>query len=76
VAPGFAAAEGYLVGRVFVEALRRASPAPTPAKIAEALEAMSNYDVGGIPINFSRNDHVGTRYVDTAVISSGGKLQY
>ena len=76
VVPGFAAAEGYLVGRVFIEALRRASPNPTPAKIAEALEAMSNYDVGGIPINFSRNDHVGTHYVDTAVVSNSGKLQY
>ena len=76
VAPGFAAAEGYLIGRVFVEALRRASPNPTSAKLTDVLESMSGYDVGGIPISFSRNDHVGTHYVDTAVISSGGKLQY
>jgi ABC-type branched-subunit amino acid transport system substrate-binding protein len=76
VQPGFAAAEGYLVGRVFTEALRRATPNPTPAKIAEALEGMNQYDLGGISINFSRTDHVGTRYVDTAVINGAGKLQY
>jgi len=76
VQPGFAAAEGYLVGKVFVEALRRAQPNPTPAKITEALEAMNGYDVGGIIISFSRNDHVGTHYVDTAVINNAGKLLY
>lgn len=76
ITPGFATAEGYLVGRVFTEALRRASPNPTPAKISEALEAMNNYEVGGIGINFARADHVGNRYVDTAVVSSSGKLQY
>jgi ABC-type branched-subunit amino acid transport system substrate-binding protein len=76
VPPSFAAAEGYLVGRVFTEALRRASPNPTPARITDALEAMNNYDVGGVPIAFSQTEHVGTRYVDTAVVSSGGRLQY
>lgn len=76
VQPGFAAAEGYLTGRVFVEAMRRAAPNPTPAKVVDALEGLSQFDLGGININFSKGDHVGTRYVDTAVISAAGKLQY
>jgi branched-chain amino acid transport system substrate-binding protein len=72
--PNFASLEGYLIGKVFTEALRRSLPTPTPERITQALEQMQKFDVGGLTISFSSDNHVGTRYVETSIISLEGKL--
>lgn len=66
--------EGYLGAKVLGEALRRAGPNPTRRKLREALESLSNYDAGGILINFSAKRHAGSRYVDITILNRAGKL--
>jgi branched-chain amino acid transport system substrate-binding protein len=66
--------EQFLGAKVLVEALRRAGPKPTRAKVAKALESMGAYDLGGITVGYSAENRVGSRYVEVTVIGSSGKL--
>ena len=66
--------EQFLGAKVLVEALRRAGPAPTRAKVAKALESLNNYDLGGVTLSYSPTNRIGSRYVEVTVIGSNGKL--
>lgn len=66
--------EQFLGAKVLVEALRRAGPKPTRARVVKALETMGAYDLGGITVNYSPDNRVGSRYVEVTVIGSTGKL--
>ncbi len=66
--------EEFLGAKVLVEGLRRAGPNPTRAKVAKALESMSSFDLGGITVNYSPTNRVGSHYVEVTVIGSSGKL--
>ncbi|MEP6825560.1 MAG: ABC transporter substrate-binding protein [Ramlibacter sp.] len=66
--------EQFLGAKVLVESLRRAGPNPTRAKVVKALEGMGSYDLGGISVNYSASNRVGSRYVEVTVIGSTGKL--
>jgi branched-chain amino acid transport system substrate-binding protein len=66
--------EEYLGAKVLVEALRRAGPKPTRAKVISALESINNFDLGGMRISFGPKERVGSRFVEVTVIDSRGKL--
>ena len=66
--------EEFVGAKVLVEALRRAGPNPTRAKVVKALETMSSYDTGGITVSYSPSNRIGSRYVEVTVIGSTGKL--
>jgi len=66
--------EQFLGAKVLVEALRRAGPNPTRAKVLKALEGLGSYDLGGVTVNYSPDNRVGSRYVEVTVIGSTGKL--
>ncbi|NML85011.1 ABC transporter substrate-binding protein [Polaromonas sp.] len=66
--------EEFVGAKVLVEALRRAGPNPTRAKVVKALESMGSYDTGGITVNYSPSNRIGSRYVEVTVIGSTGKL--
>ena len=66
--------EEFVGAKVLVEALRRAGPNPTRAKVVKALESMGSYDTGGITVSYSPGNRIGSRYVEVTVISSTGKL--
>lgn len=66
--------EQFLGAKVLVEALRRAGPAPTRAKVIRALEGMGAYDMGGITVNYSPTNRVGSKFVEVTVIGGSGKL--
>lgn len=66
--------EQFLGAKVLVEALRRAGPAPSRAKVVKALESLQNYDLGGITLGYSPTNRVGSRFVEVTVIGSNGRL--
>lgn len=66
--------EEYLGAKVLVEALRRAGPKPTRARVMSALESMGNFDLGGVSIGFGPKERVGSRFVEVTVIGSQGRL--
>lgn len=66
--------EEFLGAKVLVEALRRAGPNPTRAKVIKSLESMDKFDTGGVTVNYSPVNRLGSRYVEVTVIGSTGKL--
>lgn len=74
--PNYTSLEGYIAARVLVEALRKAGPGAEPEKVVAALEDMRRVDFGGYEINFSRESHDGSRFVDTGVVSRSGNLRF
>ncbi len=66
--------EQFLGAKVLVEALRRAGPAPTRAKVVRALESLGSLDLGGITVGYSPSNRVGSRYVEVTVIGANGRL--
>ncbi len=67
--------EGFAAAKVLVEALRRASPGPSRAKIQTVLEGMKKYDLGGLEVNFSTEDHTGLDFADLSIIGTDGKFK-
>ncbi|GAD21322.1 ABC transporter substrate-binding protein [Acidovorax sp. MR-S7] len=66
--------EEFLGAKVLVEALRRAGPAPTRAKVVKALESLQGFDLGGVSVGYSPTSRVGSRYVEVTVIGANGRL--
>src|SRR5262249_10792197 len=60
----FSSLEGFIVGKVTVEALKRAGKDLTREKLIAALESMSNTDLGGFVVDFSPTNHSGSKFVD------------
>lgn len=70
--PSFVSLEGYLVGKLFVEGLRRAGSAPTRESIVDALEGLKAHDLGiGVPLSFGPQDHQASHTVWPTVIRGG-----
>jgi hypothetical protein len=64
--------EGFASAKVLVEALRRAGPKPTRAKMVAALEGLKGYDLGGgLEVSYSPQDHSGIDFADLSIISDG-----
>lgn len=66
--------EGYLSGKVLAEGLKRAGPQPTRKKLREALEAMRDYDAGGLSIRFAPSNHSGSDYLDITILNRDGRI--
>ena len=67
--------EGFAGAKVLVEGLRRAGPNPTRASIIAALNGMRKYDLGGMEISYSPEDHSGLDFADLSIIDAAGKLR-
>jgi branched-chain amino acid transport system substrate-binding protein len=62
--PGFVSLEGFLVGTVFVEALKRAGADLSTEKLIDSLEQIQDFDPGfGTKISFSLSEHQGSHKV-------------
>jgi ABC-type branched-subunit amino acid transport system substrate-binding protein len=70
----FSSLEGYLVGKVVVEGLKRAGKDLTREKLVAALEGMNNVDVGDFIVSFSPTSHSGSKFVDLTMIGHSGKF--
>jgi serine/threonine protein kinase/ABC-type branched-subunit amino acid transport system substrate-binding protein len=62
--PGFVSLEGYIVGSVFAEALRRSGAQLTTEKLVDNLEKFSNVDLGfGTSLMYSLSEHQGSHKI-------------
>jgi ABC-type branched-subunit amino acid transport system substrate-binding protein len=65
--------EGYIAGKLLVEAIRRSKDA-SPAGVTRGLEMLRDYDMGGFIVDFSPTKHNGSTFVDMSMISASGEL--
>jgi len=70
----FATLEGYAAGKIAIDALRRAGPNPTREKIAQALAAAGEINLGGVYVKYAGGERLGWRHVELTMISADGKL--
>jgi ABC-type branched-subunit amino acid transport system substrate-binding protein len=74
-APGFISLEGYVVGSLVVEAVKRCRQLDREG-LVEALESIRNFDLGlGAPIDFGPSDHEGSDRVWGTVVSRDYQYQ-
>ena len=70
----FSTLEGFVAGKITVEALKRAGKNPTREKVLHALNSMGEYDLGGVYVHYSPKERRGWGQVDLTVIGPNGKL--
>ena len=67
--------EGFVAAKVLVEGLRRAGPKPDRARVRLALEGISKFDLGGLELSYSPDDHSGLDFADLSIIGPDGKFR-
>jgi ABC-type branched-subunit amino acid transport system substrate-binding protein len=70
----FFSLEGFMGAKIAVEAIRRAGPNPTRAKVIAALNTMKNFDLGNFPVSYSAAQRNGSKTVDLTIIGKDGTL--
>lgn len=74
VTVSYAAMEGFVNARVFVEGLRRAGPKLTRDGFIRALESMQRVDLGGLMVTYGPDDHTGSEFVELTMIGKDGRF--
>jgi branched-chain amino acid transport system substrate-binding protein len=72
--PGFVSLEGYLVGRLAIEALKRISGEPTREKLLDAIASMP-FDLGGIVLSYGPAKNQGSDQVFFTILQADGSLK-
>jgi branched-chain amino acid transport system substrate-binding protein len=67
--------EGFAAAKVLVEGLRRAGVKPSREKIQAALEGLRKFDIGGLEVSFTTEDHTGLDFADLSIIGNDGKFK-
>jgi branched-chain amino acid transport system substrate-binding protein len=70
----FYSVEGFMGAKIVVEALKRAGPNPTRAKVIAALNTMKDYDIGDFVVNYTPASRSGSKTVDLTIIGRTGRL--
>jgi ABC-type branched-subunit amino acid transport system substrate-binding protein len=70
----FFSLEGFMGAKIAVEAIRRAGPNPTRAKVIAALNTMKDFDLGDFLVSYSATQRAGSKLVDLTIIGKDGRL--
>lgn len=66
--------EAYVNARVMAEGLRRAGPKVTRESLINGLDGITNFDLGGMRVNYGNGNRVGSTFVDVGVVGLDGRL--
>ncbi len=68
--------EGYIDGKIMLEALKRAGPSPDSEKLVGALESIHDLEIGlGVPIGFGPVEHQAIHKVWGTMLDGAGHYQ-
>jgi len=74
--PGFVSLEGYLVGRLVVEALRRVPGEPTREALLDIIAKNGgSFDLGGVKLSYGPNNNQGMSEVFFTVLQADGSFK-
>ena len=71
----YAMMEGYIAGKVIVEAVRRQGAKPTREGMVRTLDAMDRFDMGGYVVGYKPGSRAGSKFVELSIISGTGKIR-
>jgi ABC-type branched-subunit amino acid transport system substrate-binding protein len=72
--PGFVSLEGYLAGRLVVEALKRVDGEPTREKMLSAIAA-APFDLGGVVLSYGPSKNQGSDQVFFTILQADGSFK-
>ncbi len=72
--PDFVSFEGYLVGRLVVDALKRITGSPTREKLLDAI-AEAPFDLGGMILTYGSNKNQGSDRVFFTILQADGSFR-
>ena len=72
--PGFVSLEGYMAGRLVIEALKKVPGEPTRKALLDTVFSNS-FDLGGVTLAYGKDDNQGMDQVFLTVIQGGGKFK-
>jgi ABC-type branched-subunit amino acid transport system substrate-binding protein len=70
----YAGLYGYASAKLLALGLTRAGREPSPGSLIAALEGMGEVDLGGFRVRYGPGDRIGSNFVDSAIITVGGKF--
>lgn len=70
----YEAVEGYLTGRVIVEALRRSGRNLTRGGYVQALESFGDLKFNDVPVRYTNDSHLGPSFVEATLLSETGTV--
>jgi hypothetical protein len=74
--PDYVSLEGYVVGTLFVEGLKRAGANPTTDRVIEALEGIHDLDLGiGTKLSYGLSEHQASHKVWGTVLNDAAQYQ-
>jgi ABC-type branched-subunit amino acid transport system substrate-binding protein len=71
----YAMMEGYIAGKVIIEALRRQGKNPTREGTIETLGKMEYYDLGGYTVSYRPDIRAGSKFVELTILGGKGKVR-
>lgn len=74
VQANYSSMEGYIGAKVMAEGLRRTGKSGREGLIT-GLESLGNHSFGGFTVNFSRNDHVASSFVELSMLTGDGRVR-
>jgi ABC-type branched-subunit amino acid transport system substrate-binding protein len=72
--PGFVSLEGYLAGRLVVEALKRVSGEPTREALLDVFAKTSSFDLGGVKLSYGPDKNQGMDQVFFTILKADGSF--
>jgi len=73
--PGFVSLEGYLVGRLAIDALKKAGAEVTRTSFLQAFNDVGTFDFGGVKMTFAADDNQGMDDVFLTEIQKDGSFK-
>ena len=74
VEPSFVALEGYLAGRLMVEALKKLGEEPTREAFLNLFRTATTFDIDGLSLTYGPDDNQGSDEIYLTAIGPNGKL--
>jgi len=74
--PGFVSLEGYMVGRLMVEAMRNIKGDLNREALIASFGKTGTFDLGGVQLEYGASDNQGMDKVYMSVIQSDGSFEY
>lgn len=74
--PGFVSLEGYMVGKLFVEALQKVGPSLSREDLMAVFQSPIDFDLGGAVLSYGPGDNQGMDKVYLSVLRKDGTFTY
>lgn len=73
--PGFVSLEGYMVGKLVIQALEKTGDLVTRAGLLAVIREVGTFDLGGVTLSYGPNDNQGMDKVFLTVIQADGSYK-